>query len=137
MISVSALDTSIHIAQLLRPNQLADRIRSSCFSDYIGGHIKGSIHKPINKLDALLPSLVREYKDKEVVVFHCSLSQRRGPNAAERYLRERDAILKAQGQEVPAASQRVVVLDGGFSGWQQLYGSDERLTDEFLPDFWP
>ena len=126
-----------YCATLLRPNQLADKTRSSLFfADYIGGHIKGSLHTPIDLLDVLLPSLVRRCKDKEVVVFHCSLSQQRGPTAARRYLLERDTILKAQGQEVPAASQRVAVLDGGFSGWQQLYGEDERLTEGFVADLW-
>jgi hypothetical protein len=34
-------------------------------------------------------------KDKETVVFHCALSQQRGPSAALRYIRERERLLGA------------------------------------------
>ncbi|KAH6635006.1 hypothetical protein B0J18DRAFT_462147 [Chaetomium sp. MPI-SDFR-AT-0129] len=63
--------------------------------DYIGGHIKGARNVPSRQLDAMLPTLVRQLRDKDTVVFHCALSQQRGPNAALRYLRERDRILAA------------------------------------------
>ncbi|KAL8963919.1 MAG: hypothetical protein Q9183_004847, partial [Haloplaca sp. 2 TL-2023] len=33
-------------------------------------------------------------KEKDTVVFHCSLSQQRGPGAALRYLRERERLLE-------------------------------------------
>jgi hypothetical protein len=36
---------------------------------------------------------VRKLKDKETVVFHCALSQQRGPSAALQYIRERDRLL--------------------------------------------
>ncbi|KAI9054418.1 hypothetical protein LZ554_001580 [Drepanopeziza brunnea f. sp. 'monogermtubi'] len=61
--------------------------------DHIGGHIKHSIHAPSNTLDHKIPELVRKLKDKETVVFHCALSQQRGPSAALRYIRERDRLL--------------------------------------------
>lgn len=61
--------------------------------DHIGGHIKHSIHAPSNTLDYKIPELVRKLKDKETVVFHCALSQQRGPSAALRYIRERDRLL--------------------------------------------
>lgn len=63
------------------------------FRDHIGGHIKHSIHAPSNTLDYKIPELVRKLKDKETVVFHCALSQQRGPSAALRYIRERDRLL--------------------------------------------
>ena len=58
-------------------------------SDHAGGHIRGSTWVPSNELDYKTPDLVRQLKDKEVVVFHCALSQQRGPSAALRYLREK------------------------------------------------
>ncbi|KAG4414406.1 hypothetical protein IFR04_012469 [Cadophora malorum] len=61
--------------------------------DHIGGHIKHSIHAPSTTLDTKIPELVRKLKDKETVVFHCALSQQRGPSAALRYIRERDRLL--------------------------------------------
>src|ERR1700760_3123234 len=51
-------------------------------SDYIGGHIRSCIHVPSANLEWKLPELVRQLWDKKVVVFHCALSQQRGPSAA-------------------------------------------------------
>lgn len=57
--------------------------------DYVGGHISSSMHVPSSSLDYRIPELVRKLAGKQVVVFHCALSQQRGPSAALRYLRER------------------------------------------------
>ncbi|CRK40608.1 hypothetical protein BN1723_004857 [Verticillium longisporum] len=72
---------------------------------------------------------------RDDVVFHCALSQQRGPSAALKYLRERDQMMR---RENPAelANQTVYVLDLGFSGWQQTYGEDERLTDGYSKELW-
>jgi hypothetical protein len=82
-------------------------------------------------------------------VFHCALSQQRGPGAALRYLRERDRIIPAvttsDDQAAPAANgplqkhlpaQKVYVLDRGFVGWQELFGEDERLTEGYRKELW-
>ncbi|TGO11384.1 hypothetical protein BTUL_0111g00340 [Botrytis tulipae] len=63
--------------------------------DHIGGHIKHSTHVPSSTLDYKIPELVRKLKDKDTVVFHCALSQQRGPSAALRYIRERERIMGA------------------------------------------
>lgn len=97
-------------------------------SDYIGGHILGGQNIPSNTHDYKMPELVRTLKDKEVVVFHCALSQQRGPSAALRYLRERERVEGAQkgeaeeveGEGVEVKGQRVYVLDGGFVRWQEV-----------------
>ncbi|KAK4095725.1 Rhodanese-like protein [Parathielavia hyrcaniae] len=126
--------------------------------DYIGGHIKGSQNVPSRSLDAMLPTLVRQLQDKETVVFHCALSQQRGPSAALRYLRERERLLasrkaREEDRAVPAGEeeegksaaaaeetgpkeQKVLVLDRGFVGWQELYGTDERLTEGYRKELW-
>ncbi|KAG7101020.1 CDC25-like phosphatase YCH1 [Verticillium longisporum] len=103
--------------------------------DYIGGHIKGGINMPSATLDVMMPTLVRRMQGKKTVVFHCALSQQRGPSAALKYLRERDQMMR---RENPAelANQTVYVLDLGFSGWQQTYGEDERLTDGYSKELW-
>ncbi|KAL7948603.1 Rhodanese-like protein [Trichoderma barbatum] len=103
--------------------------------DYIGGHIKGSTNIPCDRLDALLPTLIRKLKDKKTVIFHCALSQQRGPFAALKYLRERDGQLAALG-EAPPADQEVYLLERGFTGWQEDYGEDERLTEGFRREIW-
>ncbi|KAH0491812.1 hypothetical protein TgHK011_003220 [Trichoderma gracile] len=104
--------------------------------DYIGGHIKGSTNIPCNQLDALMPTLIRKLKDKKTVVFHCALSQQRGPLAALKYLRERDGLLAALGEAPLEEKQEVFVLERGFTGWQEEYGEDERLTEGFRREIW-
>lgn len=61
-----------------------------------------------------MPELLRTLKEKENVVFHCSLSQQRGPSSALRYLREKEA----KG-ELEEGGQKVWVLEGGFVKWQE------------------
>ncbi len=101
----------------------------------------------------MLPTLIRQLADKETVVFHCALSQQRGPAAALRYIRERDRLKAAGEGSAPAAAgasgegvgeegkvegkeQKVYVLDQGFVGWQEVYGTDERLTEGYRKELW-
>ncbi|KAJ4319128.1 Cdc25 phosphatase Ibp1 [Neodidymelliopsis sp. IMI 364377] len=121
-------------------------------SDHIGGHIRGSTWIPSSQLDYRTPELVRTLKDKEVVVFHCALSQQRGPSAALRYLREKErlgptSILESKGEVKEEGvgkndegekkgTQRVYVLRGGFTEWQEKYGEDEKLTEGYQKDIW-
>ena len=108
--------------------------------DHVGGHIYTSTHVPSLSLDYKIPELVRTLKDVEIVVFHCALSQQRGPTAARRYVRERSKIL-AGSENSPATGpsdsktvctkesegmthtaktqQKVYILDGGFVKWQE------------------
>lgn len=121
--------------------------------DYIGGHIKGAQNVPSRSLDAKLPTLVRQLQDKETVVFHCALSQQRGPSAALQYIRERERLLPSLQKAASAAAatsseegtgeekakpvqQKVYVLDRGFVGWQEVYGTDERLTEGYRKELW-
>lgn len=103
----------------------------------------------------MLPTLIRQLADKETVVFHCALSQQRGPAAALRYIRERDRLSAASERQSVAAGetgaqeeagegkaegkskeQKVYVLDQGFVGWQEVYGTDERLTEGYRKELW-
>ena len=83
--------------------------------DHVGGNIRTSLHYPSNTLDYTMPELVRKLAEKDLVVFHCALSQERGPKAARKYLEER-ARMRGNG----SGSQEVYVLDRGFVGWQEL-----------------
>ncbi|KAJ4291780.1 Cdc25 phosphatase Ibp1 [Kalmusia sp. IMI 367209] len=122
-------------------------------SDHIGGHIRGSTWVPSNELDYKTPELVRQLQDKEVVVFHCALSQQRGPSAALRYLREKRRLdpgsktVKEGGEEIKEGrgrrrgkeevkEQKVLVLRGGFTQWQEKYGPDKQLTEGWQKDIW-
>lgn len=120
-------------------------------SDHIGGHIRGSTWIPSSQLDYKVPELVRTLQDKDVVVFHCALSQQRGPSAALRYLRERERLgggaLEGKGEGGEGVGeggedggkgkeQRVYVLKGGFTEWQEKYGEDKVLTEGYQKDIW-
>jgi Cdc25 family phosphatase len=149
-LSKTLLDTSE------KPNIAIIDVRDS---DHVGGHIKGSTWVPSSELDYKTPELVRTLKDKEVVVFHCALSQQRGPSAALRYLREKKRLEgegetkvvskgevkedqvegEAGGNEGAKAAkkeQKVLVLEGGFTKWQEVFGEDERLTEGYKKDIW-
>ncbi|RMZ73559.1 Cdc25 family phosphatase Ibp1 [Pyrenophora seminiperda CCB06] len=125
-------------------------------SDHIGGHIKGSTWVPSSTLSYKTPELVRTLKEKEVVVFHCALSQQRGPGAALGYLRERERLERlerlegkeeeggkegesgggAKEEDGEGKGQRVYVLKGGFTEWQEKYGGDEGLTEGWDKGVW-
>ncbi|CAK4030756.1 Dual specificity phosphatase Cdc25 [Lecanosticta acicola] len=135
--------SSYTIANLPRMSreQLAEKVRAKSpglavidvrDSDYIGGHILGCQNVPTNTHDYKMPELVRSLKDKDTVVFHCALSQQRGPSSALRYLRERERL----GDEDSKTKQTVYVLEGGFSMWQQKYGEDKELTEGYHKDLW-
>ncbi|KAL3428515.1 hypothetical protein PVAG01_02024 [Phlyctema vagabunda] len=128
--------------------------------DHIGGHIRTSTHVPSSTLDYAMPGLVRKLREKQVVVFHCALSQQRGPAAALRYLRERDRLVGVastaekmkknaavekglQGQEEDEEEeeeveeeQKVFVLEGGFVKWQERFGPDQKLTEAWRKEIW-
>lgn len=115
-------------------------------SDHIGGHIKSSEWIPLTELDARIPELIRLHKDKDKIVFHCMLSQQRGPMAAlklARAMRDKDEKEgKERGKEGESMSEakeappEVCILEGGFGMWQARYGEDERLTEGFVKDLW-
>lgn len=111
-------------------------------SDYIGGHIVGGINVPTNTHDYKMPELARTLKDKDTVVFHCALSQQRGPSAALKYMRERERLFGPEnvkkgnegatrekseaktkdegvGEAPEVKGQTVYVLEGGFVQWQE------------------
>jgi len=105
-------------------------------SDHVGGHIRSSLWVPINTLDYRMAELIRTLKTKEKVVFHCALSQQRGPSAALRYARERARMLGKEEDGKEGKKQEVCVLEGGFAMWQSKYGKDERVTEGYVKDLW-
>jgi rhodanese-related sulfurtransferase len=97
--------------------------------DYAGGHVRGGVRAPSSSLDHALPELARRLRGARAVVFHCALSQQRGPAAALRYARERARMGLDRGGEAAAAGdakgeeegekQEIFVLEGGFVKWQE------------------
>ncbi|KAF1925217.1 Rhodanese-like protein [Didymella exigua CBS 183.55] len=138
-ISREALSSQFQATQSLPPKTAIIDVRDS---DHIGGHIRGSTWVPSSQLDYKTAELVRELRDKEVVVFHCALSQQRGPSAALRYLREKarldggPAAGEESGDDKRGGRQRVYVLKGGFTEWQEKYGEDKTFTEGYQKDIW-
>jgi rhodanese-related sulfurtransferase len=95
-------------------------------NDYIGGHIRNCQNVPVDTHDYRMPELVRTLKDKDTVVWHCALSQQRGPSSALRYLREKERMdgkaepANAKEDGTKTAGQKVYVLEGGFVKWQEV-----------------
>lgn len=61
-------------------------------------------------------------------IFHCAQSQQRGPAAAMKLLR----FLP----DDKLSNFKIWVLRGGFNHWQDQYGEDQELTEDYEPDIW-
>ena len=100
------------------------------------------MHVPSDTLDYATPSLVRKLADKEIVIFHCALSQVRGPKAAAQYMRERNRLLGPQGagrgdvgkalarskaQSEAAEGEASDSKDGGWVDEETAEDKDEEL----------
>lgn len=95
-------------------------------SDFIGGHIVNAINIPADKFELSLANLEEKIASKPKVVFHCMLSQQRGPTCAASYAR----ALTNKG----TINQEVYVLTGGFNEWARKYGTNTKYTQDFQPD---
>ncbi|KAK5778434.1 phosphatase YCH1 PWA37_000312 [Arxiozyma heterogenica] len=124
-----------HTTLLHEPFQVID-VRGS---DYVGGHIVGGWHRPYKQmshhpelLDQLLEdlrNLATSSNEKCVnAIFHCAQSQQRGPSAALKLLR----IMNKNDRE----HIRVWILRGGFNHWQDQYGDNSSVTEDYQPDLW-
>ena len=98
--------------------------------DYVGGHINSSIHVPSSSLDYRIPEIVRTMADKEIVVFHCALSQQRGPTAALRYLRERDRGIKNEKLDGEKGPPGIGIRDGSIRKIASPASKEEEVKAE-------
>ncbi|CAE7173737.1 Rhodanese protein [Pyrenophora teres f. teres] len=83
-------------------------------ADHIGGHIKGSTWVPSSTLEYKTPELWGEEGGGEG---------------------EGDGKGEGEG-EGNGKGQRVYVLKGGFTEWQEKYGEDGELTEGYEKDVW-
>lgn len=102
-------------------------------SDFAGGHIRGCWHYPADRFQDTITELRERLKSEKVndVVFHCALSQVRGPKSALRFLRSLDS-----DPESELDALNVYVLQGGFTSWQSHYGEDKSVTEGYAKDLW-
>ncbi|VDC00731.1 unnamed protein product [Peniophora sp. CBMAI 1063] len=100
--------------------------------DHVGGHISGSHHLPSQKFLDSVHDLVNRTKDIPIVIFHCALSQARGPKAARIYSETRDN-LQIAGKDQP---HDVCILRGGFTEFQAKFRNDPKLVENFDASVW-
>lgn len=105
------------MAKKVTPSELRDWLRASPESlaiidvrddDHYGGHILGSKNYPSHKLADNLPGIIEQTKDKKRIVFHCSLSQQRGPKASRMFAEARRLI-----GDKEQTGPEVYILEGG------------------------
>ncbi|KAI3706716.1 hypothetical protein L6452_24642 [Arctium lappa] len=76
------------------------------------GHIVGSLHFASDTFQDRIPNLVQAAKGKDTLVFHCALSQVRGPKCARRFA---DYLVEAKEN---AGIKNIMVLERGYNGWE-------------------
>ncbi|CAH6719020.1 CDC25-like phosphatase Ych1p [[Candida] jaroonii] len=106
-------------------------------SDYVGGHIKGCYHYPAGNFEETLPDLRKRLMQDGVqdVIFHCALSQVRGPSSTLRFLRSLNDV--KDPKQIEFFNQLSVwVLNGGFTKWQEKYGDDKSVTEGYDKEIW-
>lgn len=86
-------------------------------------HIGGSLHYASDTFSEKIPNLLQDVKGKDTLVFHCALSQVRGPSCARMFA---DYLSEAKED---VGIKKVVVLQRGFNGWQALGMPVCRCTD--------
>ncbi|KAH7663042.1 Cdc25 family phosphatase protein [Dioscorea alata] len=75
-------------------------------------HIAGSHHYASDTFSDRIPNLIDAVKGKDTLVFHCALSQIRGPTCARTFLNYLSET--KEGSEI----KNVMVLERGFNGWE-------------------
>ncbi|PWO01443.1 Rhodanese-like protein [Tilletiopsis washingtonensis] len=120
-------------------------------ADFAGGHIVGARNVPSEEFHERVEGLVQSLAQQPTVVFHCSLSQQRGPAAARAYVAARSLALKQQRvDELPAAQrigseqgaqhavggQEVCILRNGFSEFGKLHKNDAQLVQDYDEEAW-
>ncbi|CAH2355229.1 CDC25-like phosphatase Ych1p [[Candida] railenensis] len=105
-------------------------------SDYVGGHIKGCFHYTAGNFHYTLPELYKKLIDNDIndVVFHCALSQVRGPSSTLKFLRSINEL--SESDQRVMEMKRVWVLKGGFTQWQEEYGNDAEVTEDYDEEIW-
>ncbi|KAI9264898.1 Rhodanese-like domain-containing protein [Phascolomyces articulosus] len=98
-------------------------------NDFRGGNIPGAINVPARQLLDCGNDLIAKYRQVPLVIFHCALSQQRGPKAARIY----NEMRHLTGEK---GDQKVVVMRNGFDGWHARYHKEKDLIANYEPSIW-
>ncbi|KAF8258214.1 Rhodanese-like domain-containing protein [Lactarius quietus] len=127
-ISADDLAGIIRSSKLPRKDYLVVDVRDA---DFIGGHIVNCRNYPSVTFLDKLDDLVKDTKDVPQVIFHCALSQQRGPKAARQYKDRRNQL--RDDNDTP---YEVVILRGGFTAFQAKFKDDPQLVENWNKDIW-
>lgn len=107
-------------------------------SDYVGGHIKDCYHYPAGNFHYTLDELYNKIFTNKIndVVFHCALSQVRGPSSTLKFLRGIENVKDPELKQYLLNDIHVYVLKGGFNRWQRDYGKDKEVTEAYDEEIW-
>ncbi|TKY86865.1 hypothetical protein EX895_004153 [Sporisorium graminicola] len=126
------------------PNQREVAVVDVRDDDFEGGNILNARNHPSSTFPDQVEDLVYgPLKDYKQVIFHCHLSQQRGPKAAGQYAQARQAALesgklpkKEDGETAGSQQQEVLVLRGGFSEFQDKYKKDTAVVEKYDASAW-
>ena len=98
--------------------------------DHVGGHIRSSTHVPSSSLDYRIPEIVRTMAAKEIVVFHCALSQQRGPAAALRYMREKESRMENGKLDKETSPPGIGIKQGSVQKVSSPASKEQEIREE-------
>ncbi|KAJ2803626.1 Cdc25 phosphatase Ibp1 [Coemansia guatemalensis] len=105
--------------------------------DYKVGHIPGAVNIPSHDIPLRAGELIDKYSHVPQVVFHCALSQQRGPKSARIYKEVVQRRLQVSNANDPLAKQSIQVLKKGFVGWADTFLVKEpELIEGFDRESW-
>ncbi|XP_075638812.1 dual specificity phosphatase Cdc25 [Castanea sativa] len=119
--SISYLTGSQLLSIKRRPNIAIIDVRDDERS--YDGHIAGSLHFASDTFSDKISNLVQQVKGKDTLVFHCALSQVRGPTCARRLVNYLEEMKEDTG------IKNIMVLERGFNGWEASGRPVCRCTD--------
>jgi Cdc25 family phosphatase len=97
--------------------------------DFDGIKVKGAVNIPSADFDDFdfVDEQLDNWRQYDTIVFHCMLSQVRGPRIAN--LVSRRIQMQQEEGDSSSAVPDVKVLIGGWMGWQRSFGDDEDLVE--------
>ncbi|GAV58151.1 Rhodanese domain-containing protein [Cephalotus follicularis] len=108
--SISYITGSQLLSLRRRPNVAIIDVRDDERS--YDGHIAGSLHYASGTFTDNIANLVQQARGKDTLVFHCALSQVRGPTCARRFSSYLDELKEDAG------IKNIMILERGFNGWE-------------------
>ncbi|KAI9021972.1 Rhodanese-like domain-containing protein [Hyaloraphidium curvatum] len=101
-------------------------------ADFPYGNIRGCINIPSRTFHDTVSGIVERFRGMDALVFHCALSQIRGPKAANSF---RTAVLETMSDGGEQAKvPELYVLRGGFSRFQEEFGTEEDLVENLTEE---